>query len=64
MKRSRRKKKAQEPDAHDLSFPTPYAEQAKYLYLADRFLSTNGTRHNVVRIDTHKNFKANKKKAA
>ena len=64
MKRSRLKKKALEPDINDLSFPPPYSEQAKYLSLADKFLSTNAARCNVVQIDTHKNFKSNKKKAA
>jgi len=62
MKRSRLKKKAVWPHADDLSFLPPYSEQAKYLILADKFLSTNGTRHNVVQIDSSKHFQRTQKK--
>jgi hypothetical protein len=65
MKHSRLKKKAAGPQVDDLSFLPPYSEQAKYLLLADKFLSTNGVRGNVVRIDSSKHFqRGNKKKKA
>lgn len=51
MKRSRLNNTAQAPDAEDLSFPPPYSEQAKFLLLADKFLS----------LDSSKDFKLAKK---
>ena len=45
----------------DLSFPPPYSEQAKYLALANKFLSLNGSR--VVQIDSAKHFQRAKKTA-
>jgi hypothetical protein len=66
MKRSRLKKEAERPHEDDLSFPPQYSEQSKYLILADKFLSLNGPRRNVVSIDSSKHFKGSKngKKAA
>jgi hypothetical protein len=61
MKRTRLKKVAGKPHGNDLSFPPPYSEQAKYLLLADKFLSTNGSRHDVVSIDRSKHFQRGKK---
>jgi hypothetical protein len=58
MKRTRLKQQAKGPH-EDLSFLPPYSDQAKYLLLADKFLSTNGHR-NVVRIDSSKHFKRGK----
>jgi hypothetical protein len=65
MKCSRLKNKTEGPHEDELSFPPPLSEQAKYLALADRFLSTNGHR-NLVSIDTGRNFQRvkNRKKAA
>jgi hypothetical protein len=40
------------------------AEQAKYLLLAGKFLSTNGSGRNVVSIDSSKHFKSSKTKTA
>ena len=63
MKRSRLKKKTEVPGVDELAFPPPFSEQAKYLALADKFLSMNGTRHkNVIRIDSSKHFKRYKSK--
>lgn len=59
MKRSRLKKKAEGPH-DDISFLPPYSEQAKYLVLADKFLSSNGWWH-VISIDTGKTFPRGKK---
>jgi hypothetical protein len=61
MKRSQQKKTVEEPQAEDLSFPPPYTEHAKYLLLADKFLSTNGHR-NVVSIDGSKHFRYPKRR--
>lgn len=61
MKRSRPKQMAKRPHVDDLSFLPPYSEQAKYLLLADKFLSTDGF-HNLVAIDSHKHFKRKKKR--
>jgi hypothetical protein len=65
MKRGRLKTKAGGPHIDDLSFPPPYCEQAKYLALANKFLSMNGSRRNL-QTDKSKHFKdiAKKKKAA
>jgi len=60
MKNSRLNKKTEEPHGDDLAFLPPYSEQAKYLHLADKALSTNG-RHNVVSIDSSKHFRRRKK---
>ena len=60
MKHSRLKKKAGGPH-DDISFLPPYSEQAKYLLLADKFLSTNGSRYNVISIDGGKNVQRGKK---
>ena len=59
MKRSRLKKAARQPEADDLSFLPPYSEQAKYLFLADKFL-LNGHR-NIVPIDISRHFQRAKK---
>jgi hypothetical protein len=66
MKRSRLKTQAKVPDADDLSFPPPFFEQAKYLALAEKFLSTNATQRNVGQIDSSKHIQREKtaKKAA
>ena len=66
MKRSRLEAKAETPHVDDLSFPAPFSEQSKYLALADKFLSTNGTRNkNVAQIDSSRHFqKTTKKKRA
>jgi len=58
--------RGERPHVDDLSFPPPFFEQAKYLELADKFLSTNGIRHkNALQIDSSKHFqKLRKKKAA
>jgi len=61
MKSSRLNKKTEEPHGDDLAFLPPYSEQAKYLHLADKALSTNGSRHNVVSIDSSKHFRRRKK---
>jgi hypothetical protein len=61
MKRTRLKKVFEKPGADDLAFPPPYSEQAKYLLLADKFLSTQGSRHNIVPIDTGKHFRRRSK---
>jgi hypothetical protein len=61
MKRSRLKKQARGPQVDDLSFLPPYSEQSKFLLLADKFLSTHGSRHNVVSIENSKQFKGTKK---
>lgn len=61
MKCSRLKKTAREPEADDLSFLPPYSEQAKYLFLADQFLSTDG-HHNVLPFDTSQHFQRAKNK--
>ena len=50
MKRIRLNKAGQTPQTDDLSFLPPYSEQAKYLALADKFLSTD-EHQNVVSID-------------
>ena len=60
MKHSWLKKKAEGPH-DDISFSPPYSEQAKYLLLADKFLSTNGSRHNVFSIDSGKTLQRGKK---
>jgi len=52
---------ARESEADDLSFPPPYPEQSKFLLIAEKFLSTNGSRHNVVSIESSKHFKGTKK---
>ena len=62
MKRGRLKIQAGRPHADDLSFLPPYSEQAKYLLLADKFLSTNGARHNVVQIESSRYFHNAKKR--
>jgi hypothetical protein len=56
-----KKTKAEGPHGGDLAFLPPYSEQAKYLLLADKFLSPNGSRHNVVSIDGGKHFQRGKK---
>ena len=61
MKRSRMKIQAKGSHTDDLSFPPPFSEQAKYLALADKFLSTNGTRRNEGQIDSSKHFEDGKK---
>jgi len=61
MKNSRLKKKTEEPHGDDLAFLPPYSEQAKYVLLADKALSKNGSRHNVVSIDSSKHFRREKK---
>jgi hypothetical protein len=61
MKRKRLKKKSEPPEIDDLSFSPPYSEHAKYLALADKFLSLNGARRNVVSIDSSRYFKRVKK---
>ena len=38
----RRKPIAKAPAAEDLSFPPPFKEQARYVQLANTFLSRNG----------------------
>jgi len=51
---------------HDLSFPVPYCNQAKYLQLADAFLAEN-PRHNgskAVSIDTDKQIAKSRIKKA
>lgn len=70
MNRSRlklvHKRKPQEDD--DFSFMPPYAEQAKYLMLADKFLALNGTHSSgekVVSIEhEEKNLQSKKREAA
>lgn len=62
MKRSRLEKPAQKParsEVDDLSFPPPYSEQAKYLFLADIFLAMERHR-NVVSLDSSRHFKGAK----
>jgi len=61
MKRIRLKTQAKGPHADDLSFPPPFSEHAKYLALADKFLSANGTRRSVGQIDSSKHFQHGKK---
>jgi hypothetical protein len=62
MNRSRLKKAAERPPEDDFSFPPPFSEQAKYLALADKFLSADRmARKNVVPINSSKHFKAAKK---
>jgi hypothetical protein len=61
MKRTRLKKVAQRRAADDLAFVPPFSDQAKYLFLADKFLSTNGSRDKIVSIDSSKHFQRGKK---
>jgi len=61
MKRTRLKKVAQKARTDDLAFLPPYSDQAKYLLLADKFLSTNRSRDAVVSIDSSKHFRHGKK---
>lgn len=60
MKRARLKKVAQKPD-DDLAFLPPYSEQAKYLLVADNFLSTNGSRHYLISINGSEHSQREKK---
>lgn len=69
MNRSRlklvHKRKPQEDN--DLSFMPSYAEQAKYLMLADKFLALDGTHHRrgeVLSIEVRRNLQSKKKTAA
>lgn len=56
------KKKAERPhEKNDISFLPPYSEQARYLFLADKYLSLDGSR-NVVHIDSSRHFKRYRKK--
>jgi hypothetical protein len=61
MKRKRLNKKSKPRPLEDLSFPPSYSEQAKYLALADKFLSLDESRRNVVSIDSSRYFKRVKK---
>jgi hypothetical protein len=49
----------------DLSFPPPFQQQGKYLWLADQFLAnSNGHAGKVQAIESSKHFRRAKKKAA
>jgi hypothetical protein len=68
MKRGRSKSRPG-PNANDIAFPPPYAEQSKYLVLADKFLSSDGseapgseTAQNVISIESGESFRRHKKK--
>jgi hypothetical protein len=64
----RQQRAIQRPDTKsDLSFPPPFAQQAKYLALADQFLGVEITRKDErydKATDFRKHFKHPRKKAA
>jgi hypothetical protein len=60
MPRKRLTTKADPPHTDDLAFLPPYSEQAKYLALANQFLSRDYHR-NVISIDSSKQFRRPKK---
>jgi hypothetical protein len=66
MKKSARKKPTPPPEQNDLAFPPPYPAQAKYLALADQFLSSSASLQDaeskVVSIESGKAFNKRKHK--